>query len=82
MSAAILAKTAKERAAIAIRIMKYNKDPFTRALDNCFGMGDGDEVVRIVFERAKKNPALLEICKRVFAPNVLEKYQVTSLKGA
>lgn len=71
MSAAILAKTAKERAAIAIRIMKYNKDPFTRRFDDCFEMGDGDEVVRIVKERAKRDPALMAIVLKVFAPHVI-----------
>lgn len=71
MSAAILAKTAKERATIAIRIMKNNKDPFTRAFDDCFEMGDGDEVVKIIKERAKRNPVLMALVLKVFAPHVI-----------
>lgn len=70
MSMAIRARTAKERANIAIRIMKQNVDPFTRAFDDCFEMGDGDEVVRIIKERAKSDPALLERMLKVFAPHV------------
>lgn len=71
MSMAILAKTAKERATIAIRIMKHNKDPFTRELDNCFEMGDGEEVIRIVKERAKRDPALMVRVLKVFASHVI-----------
>ena len=71
MSAAILAKTSEERAIIAIRIMKYNKDPFTRELDNCFEMGDGDEVISIIKERAKRDPMLMTRVLKVFAPHVI-----------
>lgn len=74
MSAAIRATTAKERATIAIRIILHNKNPFTRRLDDCFEMGDGDEVVRIIAERAKKNPVLLERVQKVFGRDVLERF--------
>ena len=34
------------------------RGPFWRSFDNCFEMGDGDEVVRRIVRRANKNPAL------------------------
>lgn len=73
MSAAILAKTAKERANIAIRIMKYNVDPFTRELDNCLEMGDGDKVLSIILDRALRDIHLARIVNKVFNASSLMK---------
>ena len=49
MSQATRAKTAKERAQIAARIIRSGRTP-TRAFDDCFEMYDGDEVKRILAE--------------------------------
>jgi len=57
MSAAINAKTAKQRANIAAIMLKRNKN-FTRAFDDCFEMGDGDEVMNILIEKTAKDPVL------------------------
>lgn len=65
MSAASKAKTAKERATIAIRTMKANKSgSFSRAFDDCFEMGDGDAVVKEIAFRALRNSDLLALVKR------------------
>lgn len=64
MSQAIRAKTAKERANIALRMMKTYKDLNRRTFGDCFEMGDGDEVKRIIVEKVKANPFLLPIVKR------------------
>lgn len=65
MSAATNATTAKQRATIAIRMMKNNKSgDFGRAFDDCFEMGDGDAVVAEIARRAMCNPAILELVKR------------------
>ena len=65
MSAATRAKTARERANIAIRMLKSTPEhrSFGRAFDDCFEMNDGDEVARIIAERAKADPALLAILR-------------------
>jgi hypothetical protein len=65
MSAAIDAKSAKARATIAIRLLKTLK-PWpqgygcsgSREFSNCLGMGDVDEVCRIILERAKTDDVL------------------------
>ncbi len=67
MSAAIRAKTAKERARIAIRILLAGYE-LHRTFDDCFEMGDGTEVLKIVIEKSKTNPRLFERCKKAFAP--------------
>lgn len=55
MSAARNARNAKQRAAIAIRMMKANKNgSFSRAFDDCFEMGDGDQVVEEIAYREER----------------------------
>lgn len=62
MSAATRAKTAKERATIAIRMMKTNKSgSFGRSFDDCFEMGDSDQVVACIAHRATCNSEILEL---------------------
>lgn len=65
MSAAIRAASAAARATIAARILKTTKPwpqgyGLGRSFSNCFEMGDGDEVVRILAERMLRDPALAE----------------------
>ena len=51
MSAAIKAKSAKARAGIAISMIKRNST-FSRAFDDCFEMGDGDQVMDFIIQKA------------------------------
>ena len=55
MSAAISATTARERARIAAAFIQRGSKQ-NRGFCNCFEMGDGDEVIRLLVERARKNP--------------------------
>lgn len=59
MSLATRAKSAKARAAIAARIIKRTKRDFGRNMDDCFEMGDGDEVVALLKARAHTDMTLL-----------------------
>jgi hypothetical protein len=54
MRDAIRVGTAKERAAIAIALIKARRTS-GRAFSNCFEMGDGDDVVREIVRRAAKD---------------------------
>lgn len=54
MSMAIRVKNARQRASIAINMLKKNKS-FSRKFDDCFEMGDGDEVMNVIIERAGKD---------------------------
>lgn len=69
MSAATRAKTAKARATIAIRLLKTAK-PYPcgyglgRNFDDCFEMGDGDEVYRVVITRALTDTDLVSAMQR------------------
>ncbi len=65
MSMATRATTAKQRATIAIRMLKTQKHLY-RAFVDCFEMFDGQEVKRIIIERAKKDDTLLARCRSVF----------------
>jgi len=61
MSEAIKAKTAAERATIAANLLKGAKErneDLGRPFDDCFEMGDADEVMRILIERATDDLAL------------------------
>jgi hypothetical protein len=61
MSEAIQAKTATERATIAANLLKGAKErneDFGGPFDDCFEMGDADEVMRILVERATDDLAL------------------------
>lgn len=57
MSAAIDAKTARQRANIAANMIK-RQNHFYRAFDDCFEMGDGHEVMKILIEKTSKDPVL------------------------
>lgn len=72
MSAAIRAKTAKERAAIAVRKIKAEQTD-SRTFGDCFEMGDGDEVYKLVWDRVRKNPGLfLLVQKALVIPDDLK----------
>jgi hypothetical protein len=61
MSEAIRAKSAAERATIAANLLKGTKErnkDLGREFDDCFEMGDGDEVLRLLIERAYDDLAL------------------------
>src|SRR5215469_8266527 len=61
MSEAIRAKSAAARAAIAANLLKETKgrnEDLGREFDDCFEMDDGDEVLRLLIERAKDDLAL------------------------
>jgi hypothetical protein len=64
MSAAINARSAKSRACVAARLLKTVKPWPTgygmrRNFDDCFEMGDGGEVFRLLILRAANEPDLL-----------------------
>lgn len=71
MSAAIHAKTTKERATIAAAHMRRNGG-FTRELANCFEMGDGDAVVRLLCAMANNGPKLKAVIRRYLSPESLK----------
>ena len=76
MSEALRAKSAGERATIAANLLKGTKErnkDLGREFDDCFEMGDGDEVMRILIERAKDDLALRIAVRRHWqtAPNAL-----------
>ena len=65
MSAASRAKTAKARAAIAIRYLQYHKrrdNGFPRSFDDCFEMDDGDEVFEIIKQRIRDDADFRRAC--------------------
>lgn len=72
MSAATRAKTAKERATIAIQMIKHTANK-GRAFDDCFEMGDGDAVVTEIIRRAEKDDTLRAKMLTVFDRFVLER---------
>jgi len=45
-------------------LMRPPKGGMRHSFDNCFEMGDGDEVVRRILRNAKKNPRLAEALRR------------------
>lgn len=57
MSMAIKVKNAKERATIAANMIKKN-NRFDRPFDDCFEMGDGNEVMNYIIEKARKDVRL------------------------
>lgn len=63
MSAATRATNARQRASIAARLYKTTKPwpvgfGLGRNFDDCFEMGDGDEVRRLLFAKARKDVGL------------------------
>lgn len=59
MSAATRATTASAPATIATRMLKTVKGSMSRDFDDCFEMFDGDEVLKILKEKAKTDPELV-----------------------
>lgn len=63
MSAATRATSAGQRASIAARLYKTTKPwpvglGLGRNFDDCFEMGDGDDVKRLLFDKARKDAKL------------------------
>ncbi len=56
-------KTARSRAAIAIEMLRKGLHEY-RAFDDCFEMGDGTEVVKIIVKRALNDGNLYEILRK------------------
>jgi hypothetical protein len=54
---ALTAKNAKERAAIAIGLIKARRTN-SRAFASCFEMGDQDDVIREILTRAETDPEI------------------------
>lgn len=57
MTSAITAKSAKERASIAIALIKARRTS-QRSFFNCFEMNDGDDVIKEIVRRAEKDPEI------------------------
>ena len=57
MSMATNAKSAKARATIAANMLKKNWT-FGRSFDDCFEMGDGDQVMNYLIEKTKRDKTL------------------------
>ena len=57
MSQAIYAKSAKARRTIAAFILTHHKT-FGRSLDDCFECNDGEEVLRLLWNKAENNTPL------------------------
>ena len=72
MSQAILAKTAKQRASIALRMLRGNTE-LRRGFDDCFEMGDGDEVLQNIVEYVKRAEALKQRIIKTFSADALRK---------
>ena len=62
MSAAIRAKSAKERATIAAGFIRRGNTQ-SRAFDDCFEMGDGTQVVIYLLAKAITDPAVAEYAR-------------------
>lgn len=62
MSAATRAKTARERANIAARFIRdrapYGGPVQSRAFDDCFEMGDGEQVIALLKVKARTSPTI------------------------
>jgi len=57
MSMATKAKSAKARANIAVRMIKQQNN-FGRPFDDCFEMGDGNQVMECLIEKIKNDREL------------------------
>lgn len=55
MSAGIEANNARERATIALGFIKRGTNDNNRSFDDCFEMGDGNEVMEHLISRASNN---------------------------
>lgn len=79
MSAAIRATTARERANIAARFIRGCSTD-GRAFSDCFEMGDGDEVLRLLLEKGDRNLAFMAQLRVVFAPEVFRSRDATATR--
>jgi len=61
VSAATRAKSARERANIAARFIRRGSKG-SRAFADCFEMGDGDEVAKILVQKAQTDKRLANFC--------------------
>lgn len=58
MSMATEATNARQRATIAVNIIKNNNNIFTRSFDDCFEMNDGNEVMNYIIEKVRRDKKL------------------------
>lgn len=76
MSQAKNATTAKQRANIAVRMIKH-QEKFGRSFDDCFEMGDGDQVMNHIIEKVRTDKklalALLEKMPKLGTPEANKK---------
>jgi hypothetical protein len=63
MSAAIDARSAKERAQIAADFLRKGSVS-GRAFSDCLEMGDGDEVLRLLIQLAHKSPKFRAVLQK------------------
>ena len=80
MSAATRATTAKERARIAAGFIRRSSTT-GRAFSDCFEMGDGDEVKRLLLEMGERSQSFGEaLCRQ--CPTWYEEHPATDYRGA
>jgi hypothetical protein len=65
-------KSAKARASVAIRLLKTIKPhPYgyglSRSFDDCFEMGDGDQVIKILLDRARNDDSIIRAMHRHYS---------------
>lgn len=72
MSVATKAKTAMGRAGEAVRQLKTRRE-LGRSFDDCFEMGDGHEVVKIIASKAAVDETLASLLRRRGFGNWLER---------
>lgn len=63
MSQATKAKTARARAGIAARMLRQSRTD-CRAFDDCFEMGDGDQVMAHLLALTIEDPTLIEVMEQ------------------
>lgn len=67
MSEATRAKSAKIRASIAAKMLR-GRERLGREFDDCFEMGDGDEVVRLLYVKAQTDTVLERLLRKKVKP--------------
>lgn len=77
-----IAENAPFRKALAEAIYLYGNARLrgSRAFDNCFEMGDGDEIVTYLVERARANPDLHAAITRDFGGTLPDSWLRTAAK--
>lgn len=66
-------KSLTERVNYAARVIK-NGRPTSRAFDDCFENGDGDEVVRALVRKSKENPILAANLPKYIDQTCIDKF--------